>query len=99
MRPAKLHVLRRCGAALTLVAGLALATGAEAFPKRPTLVNKCACACMSETHAVVINFTSIHGCKGFNGKACKAKLPGSTDPAVVGKWDLCLSNGKKSEMR
>ena len=101
MRPAKLYVLRRCGGALTLIAGLALAAAAQAAPPRPTLVNKCACACMSakQNQAVVSNFTSTGACRTFNGWVCAVKSPQSGGPPVVGKWGSCLSNGKTWEMR
>ena len=101
MRPANMRVLRRCGGALTLIAALALASAAQAAPPRPTLVNKCACACMStkQNQAVVDNFTTTGACLTFNGWVCAVKSPRPGGPPVVGKYGLCLSNGKKWEMR
>ena len=101
MRPANAPMLRRCRGALTLIAAVALAAAAQAAPPRPTLVNKCACACMSakQNQAVVSNFTSTGACRTFNGWVCAVKSPQPGGPPVVGKWGSCLSNGKTWEMK
>lgn len=101
MRPANSQVLRRFSGALALVAAMSLAAAAQAAYLRPTLVNKCACACMSAklNQAVVTNFTSTGACRAFNGWVCAVKSPTSGAPPVVGKWGICLSNGKAWEMR
>ena len=101
MRHADSRLWTRCGGALALVATLASAFPAQALPRRPTLVNKCTCACMStqQNQAVVSNFTSAGACRTFNGWVCAVKSPQSGAPPVVGKWGSCLSNGKTWEMR
>lgn len=101
MHPANSQALRRCGGALALITALSLDAAANALPRRPTLVNKCACACMStkQNQAVASNFTSTGACRAFNGWVCAVKSPQSGAPPVVGKWGSCLSNGKTWEMR